>query len=103
MKYSIQEHYQKLAQQYDDFWGTSSDFIDFLTQAIILNLQLKSTDILVDLGCGTGIYSKAIASQISLENKIICVDPYYKMLEKIPSNNNYQTLVKDAVEFAHEQ
>lgn len=102
MKYSIQEHYQKLANQYDDFWANSSEFIYFLTQAIIENLQLKLTDVLVDLGCGTGIYSKAIRTQINLENKIICVDPSDKMLEKIPNNSYYQTVVKDAIEFAHE-
>lgn len=70
MQYSIQEHYQKLANQYDDFWANSSEFIDFLSQAIIEHLQLKITDILVDLGCGTGIYGKAIRTQINLENKI---------------------------------
>ncbi len=102
MKYSIQEHYQKLAKQYDDFWGNSSDFIEFLSKKIIENLQLKSTDNLVDLGCGTGIFSKAIASQIKLENKIICVDPSDKMLSKIPENSSYQPLVQDAVEFANE-
>ncbi len=102
MKYSIQEHYQKLATQYDDFWGTSSDFIEFLSKKIIEHLQLKPQDSLVDLGCGTGIYSKAIRAQINLENKIICVDPSDKMLEKITENNYYQTVVKDAVEFANE-
>ncbi len=102
MKYSIEDHYQNLAKQYDEFWANSSEFIDFLTKAIIGNLQLKSTDSLVDLGCGTGIYSKAIRTQINLENKIICVDPSDKMLEKIPNNNYYQTVVKDAVEFANE-
>ncbi|MGK7955488.1 MAG: class I SAM-dependent methyltransferase [Crocosphaera sp.] len=102
MQYSVQEHYQKLATQYDDFWGTSSDFIEFLSHKIIEALQLKPQDILVDLGCGTGIYSKAIRAQINLENKIICVDPSDKMLEKITDNNNYQPVVKDAVEFANE-
>ncbi|MGK7884097.1 MAG: class I SAM-dependent methyltransferase [Crocosphaera sp.] len=101
MKYSIQEHYQKLAKKYDDFWGNSSDFIEFLSKKIIENLQLKSTDNLVDLGCGTGIFSKEIASQIKLENKIICVDPSDKMLSKIPENSYYQPLVQDAVEFAN--
>ncbi len=102
MKYSIQEHYQNLAKQYDDFWGTSSHFIEFFTKKMIENLQLKSTDVLVDLGCGTGIYSKAIISQIQLENKIICVDPSDKMLSKIPSNSHYQPVVKDAIKFSQE-
>ncbi|MDJ0661056.1 MAG: class I SAM-dependent methyltransferase [Crocosphaera sp.] len=102
MQYSIQEHYQNLAKQYDDFWDTSAEFIEFLTKKIIEHLQLKSTDILVDLGCGTGIYSKAIRSQINLDNKIFCVDPSDKMLEKISDNNHYQIVVKDAVAFANE-
>ena len=60
MKYSIQNHYQTLANKYDKFWGSSPEFINFLTQKIIESLKLVSTDILVDLGCGTGIYSQAI-------------------------------------------
>lgn len=101
LKYSIQNHYQNLAKQYDDFWGCSPDFIQFLTKNIINFLKLSYTDILVDLGCGTGIYSQAILSQITLENPVICVDPADKMLAKIPANSHYQTLVKDAVEFAY--
>ncbi|MGK7940745.1 MAG: class I SAM-dependent methyltransferase [Crocosphaera sp.] len=102
MKYSIQNHYQNLAKKYDDFWGSSPDFIQFLAQKIIESLRLVPTDVLVDLGCGTGIFSKAILSQLSLDNPIICVDPSDKMLVKVPNNNQYQPLVKDAVEFAHE-
>ena len=102
MKYSIQNHYQTLAQKYDQFWGSSPEFINFLTQKIIESLKLVSEDILVDLGCGTGIYSKAITSQLPLDNPIICVDPSEKMLSKIPKSNQYQPLIKDAVEFADE-
>ncbi|MDJ0842697.1 class I SAM-dependent DNA methyltransferase [Crocosphaera sp.] len=102
LQYSIQDHYQNLAKQYNDFWGTSTDFIEFLTEKIIEHLHLKSTDVLVDLGCGTGLYSQAIVAKINLEHSIICVDPSDKMLEKIPDNSHYQTVVKDAVEFAHE-
>ena len=93
MKYSIQNHYQNLAKKYDDFWGSSPDFIQFLAQKIIESLRLVPTDILVDLGCGTGIFSKAIRSQLSLYNPVICVDPSDKMLAKVPNNNQYQLFV----------
>lgn len=102
MKYSIQNHYQTLANKYDQFWESSPEFINFFTEKIIESLKLVSEDILVDLGCGTGIFSKAIISQLPLDNPIICVDPSDKMLAKIPQTNQYQPLVKDAVEFAHE-
>lgn len=77
-------------------------FIDFLTQKIIEYLELKQTDSLVDLGCGTGIYSKSIVAQLPLQSPIICVDTSEKMLEQVPKNSQYQRLVKDAVTFAEE-
>ena len=48
MKYSIQNHYQTLAKKYDKFWGSSPEFINFLTQKIIESLKLVSTDILME-------------------------------------------------------
>ncbi len=40
LKYSIQDHYQILAKQYDDFWGCSPGFIQFLTKNIINTIIL---------------------------------------------------------------
>lgn len=102
MNYLSREHYQKLAQNYDKFWVYSPEFIDFLTQKIIDVLELKSTDTLVDLGCGTGIYTKSIVSKFPLQNPVICVDSSEEMLDRIPNNSQYKTFVKDGIEFAYE-
>ena len=70
----IQNHYRKIAENYDYLWTYSPSFLKFIAQNIIEKLNLQFTDKLVDLGCGTGLFTKAIHNQIQLKNPIICVD-----------------------------
>ncbi len=96
----IQNHYRKLAQNYDDLWTYSPDFIKFIAQNIIEQLNLQFTDKLADLGCGTGLFAKEIHNQIKLKYPIVCVDSSPEMLEQIPLNNTYKPLLMDAIDFA---
>ncbi|BAY73532.1 hypothetical protein NIES23_63840 (plasmid) [Trichormus variabilis NIES-23] len=96
----IQNHYQNLAIQYDKLWFYSENYVRFFTEEIIKHLRLNIADILVDLGCGTGIYAQEINNQIQLQKPIICVDFSDKMLEQIPNNSKYECIVMDAIEFA---
>ena len=96
----IQNHYRKIAENYDDLWTYSPSFLKFIAQNIIEKLNLQFTDKLVDLGCGTGLFTKAIHNQIQLKNPIVCVDFSAKMLEQIPSNDIYKPLLMDAINFA---
>jgi len=55
---SIKNHYDKIADNYDELFDNSSQIIEFYSKKIVKYLDLKSTDIFGDLGCGTGIYTK---------------------------------------------
>ena len=94
-----QNHYQRISSIYEDLWSYSPEHMRFLTTKIIESLQLRTTDILVDLGCGTGLYSKSILQQIQLDNPIICVDCSKSMIEQIPLNSQYKTMALDAIDF----
>ena len=96
----IKNHYEKLADKYNSFWGDSPELIDFYSQKIVEYLELKPTDNFVDLGCGTGIYTKKIRDLAQLINPVICVDISAKMLENIPDNKKFKTILMDAVEFS---
>ena len=67
MKTEIKSHYDNLAAIYEDLWTYSEDFVFTISKQIIEQLELKESDILVDYGCGTGIYSKAILKQKNLQ------------------------------------
>ncbi|NEQ41475.1 MAG: methyltransferase domain-containing protein [Okeania sp. SIO3I5] len=95
-----ENHYKNIANIYDNLWSYSPDYIKFTTQKIIEYLHLTPTDTLVDIGCGTGIYSKEILNQIQLQQPIICVDPSAEMLEKIPPNSRLNPLEMDGVKFS---
>ena len=48
----IKKHYEKVADNYDVFWDDSANIVDFYSNQIVKYLDLKSTDIFVDIGCG---------------------------------------------------
>lgn len=93
------KHYQKIGSIYNDLLHYSDDYIRFMTANMIEYLRLKSTDTLVDLGCGTGMYSQSIFQQIQLDNPIICVDPSEEMLSQVPLSYHYQIRAVDAINF----
>lgn len=52
------------------------------TQLVLANLNLKETDVVADIGAGSGYYSFKIASRLS-KGKVIAVDIQQEMLEII--------------------
>src|SRR5690606_41028213 len=53
----LQEHYQQLGADYDDYLHYSDEFVRSLTSKMMRCLDLQEDDVLVDLGGGTGMYS----------------------------------------------
>lgn len=96
----IQTHYERLAQNYDTFLYYSPDFIRHLTSHMIDKLALNQDDILVDLGCGTGMYSLDILAQVSLKNPVIGVDLFPEMLAQIPKDAPIEQVAMDALAFS---
>lgn len=97
----INEHYQNLSNHYDELWSYSPKFIAAMAQAICDRLQAKTSDRIVDLGGGTGLYTKAIDRLLQPDYKIICVDPSQEMLARVNSER-IETRCQDAVAFTEQ-
>lgn len=100
MKNVLDTHYGRLADDYDHFLYYSPKFVRTLTSKMIEKLQLNENDTLVDLGCGTGIYSLDILKQIPLKDPVIGVDAYSEMLAKIPNDAPIRRVSMDGLEFS---
>lgn len=98
----ITEHYRHLSHYYDELWTYSPKFIAVMAKEICHRLQAKVSDRLVDLGGGTGIYSKAIAELLQPQHKILCVDPSREMLDRVNSER-VETRCQDAISFTEER
>ncbi len=98
----IQNHYQQLSKNYDDLWEYSKDFVRFISENICNLLDLKSTDIFVDLGCGSGLFTKEINNQIQFTNPVICSDISSDMLAQLSNDSQYECIATDAISFSYE-
>lgn len=67
---------------------------------MIDNLDLQKEDVLVDLGGGTGMYSKDILKQVELENPVILVDPFQEMLAHARGDERLECVQMDALSFS---
>lgn len=98
----IDEHYTRLGENYDEYLYYSDDFVRRLTSKMIEDLDLSPDDVLVDLGGGTGMYSKDIIKQQPLENPVILVDPFEEMLAHARNDERLDCVCADALAFSEE-
>ncbi|MFQ5700111.1 MAG: class I SAM-dependent methyltransferase [Myxococcota bacterium] len=98
----VDAHYRRLANRYDEFLLYSPDFVRALTSKMIEMLELQPDEVLVDLGCGTGIYSSDILRQVPLKTEVVGVDPIEEMLKLIPPESGIRPVCQDALEFSRE-
>jgi ubiquinone/menaquinone biosynthesis C-methylase UbiE len=80
---NTRDHYDRLADSYDENWAYSVAFNRWMSERILDRLDLRPDDRVVDLGCGTGLFSKALAEQA---REVVCVDPSPNMLAQLPQS-----------------
>lgn len=95
-------HYAKVAAQYNHafFHGDSSCYQNWCLQKVQHHLQVKSSDQVVDIGCGTGTFTHALYKRIAFSQDIIGVDPSREMLFYADQLKGIKTLCADAVSFS---
>ena len=85
MSGSTRDHYERLAASYDENWAAHSGaFNQWMSERILERLDLRADDRVVDLGCGTGIFSNAFTAQA---REVVCVDPSLSMLAELPTTS----------------
>lgn len=98
----LEKHYQRIAQRYTDYLSYSDDFVPTLAAKMAEMLRLDETDVLVDLGGGTGIYTAALLDEVRLREPVVLVDYFAGMLEQVPEDLPVEKVQMDALAFAAE-
>ncbi len=68
----MNEHYKEIAQNFNKVWKFSDNYKSWAVEKIGNYLKLNSSDIFVDIGGGTGIFTNMITNQFN-PNKAYCV------------------------------
>lgn len=96
----VEAHYRRLGKDYNQFLYYSPEFVRALTSQMIKELELVPGDRLVDLGCGTAMYTLDILKQVRLDQPVVGVDPFPEMLRNIPADAPIVPLAMDALAFS---
>jgi ubiquinone/menaquinone biosynthesis C-methylase UbiE len=93
---STRDHYDRLAPSYDENWAAYNEaFNAWMSEHILERLDLRADDRVIDLGCGTGIFSRAIAARV---REVICADPSAEMLAQLPETHGALAPVQASAE-----
>ncbi|MDF5755572.1 class I SAM-dependent methyltransferase [Spongiactinospora sp. TRM90649] len=76
-------HYDRLAGTYEENWIYSPALIEWTTEGIVQRLRPTSTTVVLDVGCGTGLYSRGLAVHAKA---VVCADPSEGMLSHLPAD-----------------
>jgi SAM-dependent methyltransferase len=80
---STRAHYDRLADSYDDNWAYSPAYVAWMTGCILDRAAIRSGQVVADIGCGTGLYSRGLAATAA---QVICADPSQAMLDQLPGD-----------------
>lgn len=96
----LEKHYRGLSKSYDQYLRYSGNFVPTLSKKMAEKLRLKETDRLVDLGGGTGIFTKGVLDQVHLKQPVVLVDPFAEMLRVAEDDPCIRCVESDALAFS---
>ena len=83
------EHYARLAASYDENYAYSPAFVEWVSGCILRRLRPGPSDVVADIGCGTGLYARGLAEHAAA---VVCVDASQAMLAQIPASERLITV-----------
>jgi len=94
----MNEHYKKIAQNFNKVWKFSDDYKIWAVQKIGYYLALNNNDILVDIGGGTGTFTDMLSKKFS-PKKAYCVEPEQRMCDIAKNHSSFTTICSDTFYF----
>src|SRR6266567_9452606 len=73
----MRNHYDRLAATFEQNWAYSPEFVDWMTGCLQRRLRIGDGDVVADIGCGTGLYSRGLAVHAAA---VVGVEPSAPML-----------------------
>jgi SAM-dependent methyltransferase len=90
-------HYEQLAATYDDNWAYHPDFVEWMTGCIVQQLRITGDDLVADVGCGTGLFSRGLAPHAAA---VVCAEPSAPMLSQMPADERLIPVAASAEDLA---
>lgn len=100
MAFETEDHYARLADDYDANWGHSPEYVAYMSHNIARRLRIGVGDRVADIGAGTGLFLRAVEDVITTERPIVCIDPSRPMLDRLPPDPRLTPLEATAEQVA---
>lgn len=95
-----QEHYDRLAGNYERFWLGREEYVTWMTNKIMAWLDPAEGSRIVDVGAGTGLFLRRLMTVASESTPVLCVDPSPGMLEGLPTDPRIRPVLGSAEQIA---
>jgi len=89
-------HFDQIANVYDRIWHFSNNYKKWMLTHILEFLKFDVYDNFVDIGGGTGAYTKSICDKAHLVNFPYCVEPSLEMSNVAKINKDIKIFNEDA-------
>lgn len=93
-------HYKGVSDNYHKAFFYTGAYEEWQLDVLLKKMDLKKTDLVADVGGGTGRFASLIHKSVKLENSIVCVDPSADMLEMSDKMVGVDSVRCNAREFA---
>lgn len=91
-------HFDTIADVFNRVWYFSSEYKNFIHSHIMQDLSLKSSDILADIGGGTGSFTSRLMYEAGMR-QAYCVEPSRAMCDEASKYENITVICGDGEHF----
>ncbi len=81
-----EDHYEHIAEKYDETWSHRPEYISWMSEHCARLLRMQPGKQVADIGVGTGLFLGRLADNASPDVPILCIEPSGPMLERLPED-----------------